>query len=85
MKVTSFGLMNGGWGTERIDMFSQNLLVGKNAVGKSTIIRSLSQIASIISQRKPLEDNSHFSGLVAIEEDDYTAIYKFTWTKPKVR
>lgn len=85
MKVTSFGLMNGGWGTERIDMFSQNLLVGKNAVGKSTIIRSLSQIASIISQRKPLEDNSHFSGLVAIEEDDYTAIYKFTWTKPKVQ
>mgnify|MGYP003407527093 FL=1 len=85
MKVRSFSLMSGGWGTKSIEVFSQNLLVGKNAVGKSTVIRLLSQIASIISQRKPLEDNNHFSGLIAIEEDNYTAIYKFTWTKPKVQ
>lgn len=33
---------------EHLDMFSQNLLVGKNAVGKSIVIRALSNSASLL-------------------------------------
>ena len=84
MKVICYGLVNDGWGTDRMEMFSQNLVVGKNAVGKSTVIRSLSQMASIISQRKPLDDNATFLGMIAIEEDSYTVSYKFKWAKPQV-
>lgn len=84
MKLIKCELKNVGWGAEKLDLFPQNLLVGKNAVGKSTVISALSQMASIISQRKPLEENSDFSYTMAVENSEYFAVYKFKWVEKRV-
>lgn len=84
MKLTNCVLVDGRWRTDKLEMFYQNLLVGKNAVGKSTVIRTLSKIASIISQRRSLDDYANLACLIAIENPDFTAIYRFSWADSKV-
>lgn len=84
MKLIKCGLMKRGWETDRLEMFSQNLIVGKNAVGKSTVIRSLTDMASLISQRRVIGSNEHMTCIVAIENDDFVAIYKFSFIDSNV-
>lgn len=84
MKLINCVLKNVGWGTEKLDLFPQNLLVGKNAVGKSTVIRALSKMAAIISQRKPLEDDANFSYIIGVENPECFAVYKFKWVEKRV-
>lgn len=85
MKLIHCGLANRSWRTDRIGVFSQNLLVGKNSVGKSTLIRSLSNMASYISQRRPLGNNEDIACMIAIEDETFTAIYRFAWNDAKVQ
>ncbi|MBQ3613440.1 MAG: ATP-binding protein [Bacteroidales bacterium] len=85
MKLIHCGLANRSWRTDRIGLFSQNLLVGKNSVGKSTLIRGLSHMASLLSQRRPLGNNEDIACLIAIEDEKFTAIYRFAWNDAKVQ
>lgn len=79
MKLTNCGLLDRVWRTDYIDTFSQNLFVGKNSVGKSTIIRSLSNMASLISQRRPLGEKEDIAYMIAIQDENYHATYRFAW------
>lgn len=85
MKLIYCGLVNRGWMAEHLDMFSQNLLVGKNAVGKSTVIRALSNSASLLSQRRLLDDQEALACALAIEGEHFTSIYRFAWKDAKIR
>ena len=84
MKLIYCGLVNRGWMAEHLDMFSQNLLVGKNAVGKSTVIRALSNSASLLSQRRLLDDQDALVCALAIEGEHFTSVYRFAWTDAKI-
>ena len=84
MKLIYCGLVNRGWMAEHLDMFSQNLLVGKNAVGKSTVIRSLSYSASLLSQRRLLDDQDALVCALAVEDEHFTSIYRFAWKDAKI-
>lgn len=84
MKLIKCGLKKRGWETDRLDVFSQNLIVGKNAVGKSTVIRSLSDMASLVSQRRVIGSNEHLTCIVAIENDEFIAIYRFSFKDSNV-
>lgn len=84
MKLIKCELKKRGWETDRLDVFSQNLIVGKNAVGKSTVIRSLSDMASLVSQRRVIGSNEHLTGIVAIENDEFIAIYRFSFRDSNV-
>lgn len=84
MKLINCLLIDGRWGTDKLDLFPQNLLVGKNAVGKSTVISALSKMAAIISQRLPLDDRPKFSYIIALEDSEYYAVYKFKWREKQI-
>lgn len=84
MKLIYCRLVNRGWMAEHLDMFSQNLLVGKNAVGKSTVIRSLSYSASLLSQRRLLDDQDALFCVLAVEDEHFKSIYRFAWKDAKI-
>lgn len=84
MKLVYCGLLSGRWTAKHIELFPQNLLVGKNAVGKSTLIRSLSNAAAFLSQRKLLNNQGIVGGMVAIEGADFIVVYRFQWKNDKV-
>lgn len=85
MKLIYCVLLSGRWTAKRIDLYSQNLLVGKNAVGKSTVIRLLSTMAAFLSQRRLLNEvKIPVGGMIAIEDNEFTSIYRFAWVDAKI-
>ena len=84
MKLINCGLLNRIWRTDYLDVFSQNLIVGKNSVGKSTIIRHLSHMASLISQRRLFDVNEDIAYMISIKDRDYLVTYRFAWRDSRV-
>lgn len=84
MKLESFGYCDSTWETDGIDLFSSNLLVGKNAVGKSKTIQSLSVLSGLFSQRISLKSNMPVSGFVRFTNDGTNLDYRFNWDGHKV-
>lgn len=84
MRLIYCGLASGRWNAKHVEFFPQNLIVGKNAVGKSTLIKSLANIATILSQRILLNGQNYVGGMIAIEDDDFVVAYRFQWKDAKV-
>lgn len=84
MKLIHCGLVNKVWRMHSLNVFSQNLFVGKNSVGKSSIIRNLSHIASLISQRRPFSTKDDVAYLIEVKDENFTATYSFECRKSKV-
>lgn len=85
MKLVYCGLLSGRWTAKHIELFPQNLLVGKNAVGKSTVIRVLSNMAAFLSQRKLFNEfKIPVGGKIAVEDENFTSVYRFAWFDSKI-
>lgn len=80
MKLTHFGYSTGDWDLDLIDLRSQNLFVGKNAVGKSKTLMALSDVASIIAQTKSIDDSKACGAFLAFEAENSTIAYSFVYS-----
>lgn len=84
MKLKCFGYCDNTWETDVINLFSSNLFVGKNAVGKSKTIQSLSVLSGLFSQRISLKSNMPVAGSVTFTNDETNLDYRFNWDGHKV-
>lgn len=84
MKLKCFRYCDNTWETKGIDLFSSNLFVGKNAVGKSKTIQSLSVLSGLFSQRISLKSNMPVSGAMTFTNDETNLDYRFYWDGHKV-
>ena len=70
MLLRNFGYNGGTWATDLMDLNPQNLVVGKNAVGKSMTIRRIAEVADVISGRKSVEDVDVFAVYAIVLKHD---------------
>lgn len=73
------------WKTETLTFNKQNLIVGKNAVGKSRLLTALSKVARVISNRYPLSQLPPFRvALTMFDGISNSFYYRFQWDGDKV-
>lgn len=86
MLLRNFGYNGGTWATDLMDLNPQNLVVGKNAVGKSMTIRRIAEVADVISGRKSVEDVDVLAvyAIVLKHDENTEFIYEFGWTGSEV-
>lgn len=84
MKIIDFRYSDGSWMTDKFSLNSQNLFVGKNAVGKSKSIISISEISAIISQRITLPKEKNIACYVILGDANSKLFYSFVWENRKI-
>lgn len=73
------------WKVDTLTFNKQNLVVGKNAVGKSKLLSSLSKVARIVSNKYPLAPNDSFRvALTMFDDPGNSFYYRFEWNGEKV-
>ena len=89
MNLTSFGYKNDGWDlTEIGNLQPTNLLVGKNASGKTRTIRALQNVTAFMKGRMvPFADKSFRTRLAFIDSvrEGWTMVYTFEIADGKVK
>lgn len=84
MQLVQFGYMNSSWNLNPIKFQPVNLLVGKNAVGKSKVIKSLSNAVHYILQTADKNNDSSFVATFNFESSRENFYYQFTYMNGKV-
>jgi len=84
MKLKSFSYERSDWHVMLPSITGQNLLVGKNATGKSMIIHTLSEVISVILQTVPFSITDSYHTELVWEEGESTYLYFFRIEKGKV-
>lgn len=73
------------WKTDILSFNKQNLIVGKNAVGKSKLLSALSKVARIVSNRNLFSPNDSFRvALTMFDGMENSFYYRFEWNGEKV-
>lgn len=85
MRLTHFSYHETGWRiSEKLPLQAVNLLVGKNAVGKSKTIRALSKtIDFLLQQQLPLV-NEDFGAYLAFEDNGEMCVYEFQYVQNEI-
>lgn len=82
MKLVRFSCTTGLWVLAEFNLQPINLLVGKNAVGKSKTIESIYDVVSYILQQKELEQ--YFACVLLFEDGTEHISYSFEYTGDKI-
>lgn len=79
LRLTEFRYTEPNWMTEHpISLFETNLIVGKNATGKSMLLaKIILVIRTILDRRTPSERNSFFASLRFVDASDCVLEYSF--------
>lgn len=73
------------WKTDTLTFNKQNLVVGKNAVGKSKLLKALSIVARIVSNKYPLYPDEPFRvAFTMFDDPGISFYYRFEWNGEKV-
>ena len=84
MQLLQFQYMGSGWNLNPIQFQPVNLLVGKNAVGKSRLIKGLSNAVQYILQSTDNNNDSSFGAAFVFLSGDEHIIYHFSYINGKV-
>lgn len=84
MRLLQFQYMGSGWNLNPILFQPVNLLVGKNAVGKSRLIKGLSNAVQYILQSADNNNDSSFAATFVFLSGDEQIIYHFSYLNGKV-
>lgn len=82
MKLVRFSCTTDLWALAEFNLQMVNLLVGKNAVGKSKTIQSIYDAVSFILQQKELEQD--FACLLLFENGEENIFYNFEYKGDKI-
>lgn len=86
MRLTHFSYHEIGWEiSEKLPLQAVNLLVGKNAVGKSKTIRALSKTIDFLLQQQKLSINEDFVAYLAFEDNEEEFCYAFKYVQNEIR
>lgn len=79
LKLTEFKYREPYWMTEHpIALFDTNLIVGKNATGKSLLLdKIILVVRTLLDKRKPNDVNSFYAELRFVDSDNYCLDYRF--------
>ncbi|WP_163631849.1 AAA family ATPase [Paludibacter sp. 221] len=85
MKLIEFKYFDGFWKLENFKLSEVNLVVGKNAVGKSRTIKGLNDTIQVLLQGKDIKSNEVFYAiLLFINELNDSIIYGFNYQNGKI-
>jgi len=85
MRLTHFSSSEKSWKiAEMLPLQAVNLLVGKNAVGKSKTIRSLGDVIAFLLQQKDASLHEKFSAFLGFEDNGESIIYTFVCSRGEV-
>lgn len=84
MRLLSFEYITSNWKLNKIQLQDVNLLVGKNAVGKSKTINSLANAISYILQVEDNKIESDFIASFIFESGEETILYHFSCIDKKI-
>ena len=84
MRLIQFGYVSSGWQLNPIQFQPVNLLVGKNAVGKSRLIKGLSNSVQYILQTADNNNDITFGATFIFMSDDEYFFYHFSYMNGKV-
>lgn len=84
MRLLSFEYITANWKLNQIQLQEVNLLVGKNAVGKSKTINSLANAISYILQVEDNKIESDFIASFIFESEEESIIYHFSCVNRKI-
>lgn len=78
MILKSFKYSTPHWSIDNLSLNESNLIVGKNSVGKSRTLKALSEVLSVVSQRRPLVSFSAFSTEFELSDGDKSISLAFS-------
>lgn len=82
MKLVGLSYREAEWRLDIATFQSVNLLVGKNASGKSRSVAAIVKMAGFLSDKVKLQDNrSMYGALVFLTKNNTLLAYSFTWEK----
>lgn len=85
MRLTHFSSSENDWKiAEKLPLQAVNLLVGKNAVGKSKTIRSLRDVIAFLLQQKDSSLHEKFSAFLNFEDNGEFIAYRFICSRGEV-
>jgi predicted ATPase len=79
MKITAFEFKNNGWSLNRISFNDQNLIVGRNAVGKSMTLDALVLFSQFLRGETNRTVSSHWCNAEFLNDDDSRLYYSYTY------
>lgn len=85
MRLTHFAYKTGNWEVDSsLQLQEVNLLVGKNAVGKSRTIQAIGKTVSYILQQTVPTESETFSSVLLFEDNGKKIFYSFTCIQGKI-
>ena len=84
MRLLDFQYIGNGWDLKLIQFQPVNLIVGKNAVGKSRLIKGLSNAAQYISQATDNKNETSFGATFVFSSGTERVFYHFSYINGKV-
>lgn len=85
MRLTHFSYHEIGWEiSDKLPLQAVNLLVGRNAVGKSKTIHALSRTIDFLLQQQKLSINEGFGALLIFEDDGEEFCYAFHYVQNEI-
>lgn len=84
MKLINFSFSRDYWTLNKLDLGDVNLLVGKNAVGKSKTILGITQIVLTLLQQYDTKEHDNFWAVLEFTDNDEHILYGFTCIQGKI-
>lgn len=79
MKLIKFEFSNNGWGLDEVTFGNQNLIVGKNAVGKSKTLNALVLFANFLKSGATINMPPHWCKVHFLKEDGTILSYSYAY------
>lgn len=84
MHIKSFEYKNYTWKLDTIYLNQLNLIVGKNAVGKTKTLNALIEVAKFIKGDSTMDTENHQCRIVFVDADGKELMYSYKWSGDEV-